>query len=79
VSDRLDQAAVCPTVAAPRRIRVDRATGSPSPIAYDTLPVDDPTQRQTDITQAIERLGWKPEVELEAGIERTAEYFRQIL
>ena len=58
---------------------VVRITGSSSEIVYEPLPVDDPTQRQPDITRATEHLGWKPEIPLEQGIERTAEYFRSIL
>ena len=37
-------------------------TGSSSEIAFEPLPVDDPTQRQPDITLAREVLGWEPEV-----------------
>jgi len=58
---------------------VVRITGSSSPIVYEPLPVDDPAQRQPDITRAIELLGWKPEIGLEEGITRTAEYFRTVI
>ncbi|MGV3760214.1 MAG: UDP-glucuronic acid decarboxylase family protein [Actinomycetota bacterium] len=51
-------------------------TGSSSEIVFEPLPVDDPTQRQPDITLARERLGWEPRVGLREGLERTAEYFR---
>jgi dTDP-glucose 4,6-dehydratase len=54
-------------------------TGSSSPIIFEPLPVDDPTQRQPDITIARNRLGWTPEVPLRTGLERTADYFRQVL
>jgi dTDP-glucose 4,6-dehydratase len=54
-------------------------TGSKSEIIYEPLPVDDPTQRKPDITKAVAELGWQPEVDLRTGIERTAEYFRQVL
>jgi UDP-glucuronate decarboxylase len=46
---------------------------------FEPLPVDDPTQRQPDITLAQERLGWKPEIGLREGLERTATYFRERL
>ncbi|HEY8525528.1 MAG TPA: UDP-glucuronic acid decarboxylase family protein [Acidimicrobiales bacterium] len=52
-------------------------TGSSSEIVYEPLPVDDPTQRQPDITLARERLGWEPQVSLREGLERTAAWFRQ--
>jgi dTDP-glucose 4,6-dehydratase len=54
-------------------------TGSSSPIVFEPLPVDDPTQRQPDITIARDRLSWTPEVPLRTGLERTADYFRQVL
>ena len=58
---------------------VIEVTGSSSEIIHEPLPVDDPTQRQPDITRAVDKLGWQPEVELHAGIERTAAYFAGIL
>jgi dTDP-glucose 4,6-dehydratase len=47
------------------------ATGSPSPIVFEALPVDDPQVRQPDITRARQLLGWEPEIELEEGLRRT--------
>ena len=58
---------------------VIEVTGSSSTIVHQPLPVDDPTQRKPDITQATELLGWGPEIELRTGIERTTEYFRRVL
>ena len=54
-------------------------TGSSSKIVHEPLPVDDPLQRKPDITKATEILGWKPEIELREGIEKTTEYFRRVL
>jgi len=54
-------------------------TGSSSGIVHEPLPVDDPRQRRPDITLAGDRLGWKPQVELRDGLERTAAYFRSSL
>jgi dTDP-glucose 4,6-dehydratase len=51
-------------------------TGSSSEIVYEPLPVDDPTQRQPDITKARQHLGWEPTVGLREGLERTTAYFR---
>jgi dTDP-glucose 4,6-dehydratase len=51
-------------------------TGSASEIEFHPLPVDDPTQRQPDITLARELLGWEPTVDLRTGLARTAEWFR---
>jgi dTDP-glucose 4,6-dehydratase len=58
---------------------VREVTGSPSEIVYEPLPVDDPTQRQPDITLARETLGWEPRVGLREGLERTASWFRDVL
>ncbi len=54
-------------------------TGSSSEIVYEPLPIDDPTQRQPDITLARTELGWEPMVQLREGLERTAEYFRTVI
>ena len=51
-------------------------TGSSSELVYRPLPVDDPTQRQPDITVARNELGWEPSVDLRDGVQRTADYFR---
>ncbi len=56
-----------------------RMTGSTSGITYKPLPTDDPRVRQPDITRARTLLGWEPQVNLEAGLERTIGYFRQKL
>ena len=48
-------------------------TASKSPIVFAELPVDDPKQRQPDITLARELLGWAPEVSLHEGLRRTLE------
>jgi dTDP-glucose 4,6-dehydratase len=46
-------------------------TGSGSEIVYEALPEDDPKQRKPDISRAQELLGWKPEVSLREGLQRT--------
>jgi len=52
-----------------------KLTVSRSKIVYKTLPQDDPTQRQPDITKAKKHLDWTPVVKLEEGLVRTIEYF----
>ena len=59
--------------------RILEYTGSRSKIVHRPLPSDDPRQRQPDITLARELLGWEPKVPLEAGLEKTIEYFQGIL
>jgi UDP-glucuronate decarboxylase len=56
---------------------VRRLTGSSSTIIKAPLPKDDPVRRKPDITQARERLGWEPKVNLEQGLMKTIEYFRR--
>jgi dTDP-glucose 4,6-dehydratase len=57
--------------------QIIRATGSRSKIVFKPLPVDDPKQRQPDITKAKKILGWKPQVALADGLVKTIDYFRQ--
>jgi nucleoside-diphosphate-sugar epimerase len=54
-------------------------TGSPSEIVFNPLPVDDPKVRQPDIARARVLLGWEPRVELDEGLRRTIDWFRQKL
>src|SRR6478609_4114344 len=50
--------------------------GSKSSLVYRPLPVDDPKQRQPDITRARTLLGWEPKVDLEDGLTKTVGYFK---
>jgi dTDP-glucose 4,6-dehydratase len=54
-----------------------RMSGSTSKLVYRPLPVDDPKQRQPDITRARTLLGWEPKVGLEEGLTRTLDYFKK--
>jgi dTDP-glucose 4,6-dehydratase len=47
-----------------------RVTGSKSEIVFEALPIDDPQQRQPDITRAKQLLGWEPEIPLVEGLRR---------
>ncbi|MEX0691986.1 MAG: UDP-glucuronic acid decarboxylase family protein [Gemmatimonadales bacterium] len=58
---------------------VIRKTGSTSRIVNEPLPVDDPRQRQPDITKARTELGWEPKVSLDEGLDRTIPWFRSLL
>jgi len=53
-----------------------RLVGSTSRLVYRPLPVDDPKQRQPDITRARTLLGWEPKVGLEEGLLKTVGYFK---
>ncbi|WPJ95018.1 UDP-glucuronic acid decarboxylase family protein [Coraliomargarita algicola] len=59
--------------------RVIELTGSQSKIVYRPMPQDDPKQRQPDIRQAREVLDWEPQVQLDAGLKATIDYFAQQL
>jgi dTDP-glucose 4,6-dehydratase len=48
-------------------------TDSRSEIVFEALPVNDPQQRQPDITRAKQILGWEPEIEFRDGLRRTIE------
>lgn len=53
-------------------------TGTTQKIIHKPLPVDDPKQRQPDITRAKEILGWTPKVSRKEGLKVTYEYFRSL-
>lgn len=59
--------------------QIQRLTGSTSRILNLPLPVDDPQQRQADITRATSILGWEPKIPLEQGLQKTIAYFQQVL
>jgi dTDP-glucose 4,6-dehydratase len=52
---------------------VIEVTESRSEIVHEPLPVDDPQQRQPDITRARDLLGWEPKIELRDGLRKTIE------
>lgn len=55
-----------------------KLTGSNVKIVYKPLPVDDPKQRQPDITKAKQILGWSPKVDRAYGLKKTYAYFRSL-
>lgn len=48
-------------------------------IVYRPLPVDDPKQRQPDITKARQLLGWEPKFDRKTGLQLTYEYFKEVV
>ncbi|MBT2189094.1 UDP-glucuronic acid decarboxylase family protein [Sphingobium nicotianae] len=54
-------------------------TESKSKIIFGPLPEDDPHKRRPDISIAVEKLDWRPSIELEIGLSRTIGYFRRQL
>ncbi len=53
-------------------------TAAASSIVFKPLPQDDPLQRKPDITLAREKLGWAPAIDLENGLRRTIDYFKNL-
>jgi dTDP-glucose 4,6-dehydratase len=53
-------------------------TGTNQKIVYKPLPVDDPKQRQPDITLAKKILSWTPTVARKQGLAKTYEYFKSL-
>lgn len=53
-----------------------KLSGSKSKLVFQELPMDDPKQRNPDISKAREFLGWEPKVNLSKGLELTIENFR---
>lgn len=56
-----------------------KLTNSNSKIVYRELPADDPKQRKPDITLAKKLLDWEPTTPLAAGLQKTIEYFEELL
>ncbi len=58
---------------------VIKLTGTKSKLVYESLPSDDPKQRQPDIALAKKQLNnWQPQIQLEEGLKRTIDYFKNI-
>jgi dTDP-glucose 4,6-dehydratase len=55
-----------------------KLTGTSNKVIYKPLPVDDPTQRQPDITKAKEILGWEPKIARSEGLRITYDYFKSL-
>jgi dTDP-glucose 4,6-dehydratase len=47
-------------------------------IIFKPLPIDDPKNRQPDISKAKELLGWEPKVSRAEGLKITFEYFKSL-
>lgn len=55
------------------------ATKSSSKITFVKRPEDDPGRRKPDITFARQKLGWSPKVSFDKGLEKTINYFKEII
>jgi len=59
--------------------KIKDITGSKSKLVFKPIPQDDPTQRQPDISLAMDKLGWEPKVDLNEGLGKTSRYFEERL
>jgi dTDP-glucose 4,6-dehydratase len=55
-----------------------KLTGTDQKVVYKPLPVDDPKQRQPNITKAQEILGWEPRYDRSEGLKITWDYFKSL-
>ena len=56
-----------------------RLTGSNKSVEFSPLPIDDPQVRRPDITKAKSLLEWEPKFDIEEGLMKTIEHFRNTL
>jgi dTDP-glucose 4,6-dehydratase len=57
--------------------RIRALIGANVSLEYKPLPQDDPKRRCPDISKARRILNWEPKVNLDEGLRRTLEFFRQ--
>lgn len=55
-----------------------KLTGTTQKVIYKDLPVDDPLQRQPDISLAKKILNWEPKVGRAEGMKKTFDYFKNL-
>lgn len=55
-----------------------KLTNTDQKVIYKDLPVNDPKQRQPEITKARELLGWEPKVSRSEGLKITYDYFKSL-
>ena len=55
-----------------------KLTKTSQKIIYKELPVDDPLQRQPDISLAKSLLDWEPKINRQEGMQKTFNYFKQL-
>ena len=55
-----------------------KLTGTNQKVVYHPLPINDPLQRQPDITKARELLGWEAKVGRAEGMKITYNYFKSL-
>jgi dTDP-glucose 4,6-dehydratase len=56
-----------------------KLTGTAQKVIYEPLPIDDPKQRQPDISRAKSILNWEPKIHRAEGLRITYDYFKKML
>lgn len=59
--------------------KIIEAIGARSEIIHQALPEDDPLRRRPATGLAESLIGWRPAVDIDAGLSRTIEYFQKLL
>ena len=59
--------------------KVLKLTNSKSKLVFMPLPQNDPMQRKPVITKAQNLINFSPKIDLESGLEKTINYFKQVL
>jgi UDP-glucuronate decarboxylase len=59
--------------------KVIALTGSKSKMIFQPLPSNDPRRRKPDISLANRQLGWMPKTQLDDGLLKTIDYFREVI
>ncbi|MDH5368484.1 MAG: SDR family oxidoreductase [Gammaproteobacteria bacterium] len=54
-------------------------TNSKSKLTFNSLPQDNPKQRQPSIVLAKKELGWEPKIKLKEGLTKTISYFESLI
>lgn len=57
---------------------IKKLSRSQSKIVFKTIGQDDPKRRCPDINKAKKLLNWRPKIDLEEGLEKTIEYFKNL-
>ena len=59
--------------------KIIELTNSNGKIVFRELPIDDPLQRKPDISIAQNKLDWTPKIQLEEGLQKTINYFSELV
>jgi UDP-glucuronate decarboxylase len=58
--------------------KIIELTSSKSELLFKDLPIDDPSQRKPDVSLAEKMIQWKPQTQIDAGLDKTIHYFKRL-